>query len=166
VILDSLEFTREQLVELGFTGWSPARDIVRDDVPRGVQGVYLAMRDRRTSPSFLRTSSAGQHKRRDPTLPISELEKAWLPSTGIVYIGKAHLTSHSDLQRRVWSFVRHGRGRNAGHWGGRATWQLADGPELLIAWWVTERDARAVEKELLAAFVAKFGRLPYANLVS
>lgn len=162
----SLEFTRAALAEIGFTGWIPTRGLVRDDVPKGVQGVYLAMRDRSTPPRFPRTSAAGEHKRRDPTIPVAELERAWIPSTGVVYIGKAHLTSSSDLQRRVWSFVRQGRGHNAGHWGGRAAWQLADGKELLIAWWVTDRDPRKVEGELLATFVTNFGRLPFADLVS
>jgi hypothetical protein len=164
-MLGSLEFTRTALENLGFTGWIPARDLVRNDVPKGVQGVYLALRDRTTPLRFLRTNPSGWHKRRDPTISAAELESAWIPSTRVVYIGKANLTPRSDLQRRVWSFVRQGRGRNAGHWGGRAAWQLADGPELLIAWWPTQRDARAVERELLAAFVAKFGRLPFANLV-
>lgn len=44
--------------------------------------------------------------------------------------------------------------------------RLADGRELLIAWWVTDRDPRKVESELLATFVTNFGRLPFANLVS
>lgn len=166
MIPSSLEFTRAGLATIGFTGWILARDLVRDDVPKGVQGVYLAVRDLSTPPRFLRTSTAGEHKRRDPTIPVTELEKAWIPGTGVVYIGKAHLTSHSDLQRRVWNFVRQGRGHNAGHWGGRAAWQLADSGELLAAWWVTEEDPRKVESEFLATFVAKFGLLPFANLVS
>jgi hypothetical protein len=166
VTLSSLEFTPAALTKLGFAGWVPAREFVRDAVPKGVQGVYLAMRDRSTPPRFLPASAAGKHKSRDPTIPVTVLEAGWVPTTGLVYIGKAHLTSQSDLQRRVWSFVRQGRGHNAGHWGGRAAWQLADAEELLIAWWVTERDPRKVESELLALFVTQFGRLPFANLVS
>lgn len=82
-----------------------------------------------------------------------------------MYIGKANLTSRSDLRRRVWAYVRQGRGANAGHWGGRATWQLADWSDLLIAWMPTDRDPRTVEREMLGAFGRDHGKLPFANLV-
>ncbi len=159
------EFTRIELEKAGLMRWIAARDLTRGLIPAGVQGVYLAFREGAEPPPFLSTSAAGTHKGRDPTIPISELEHAWNPDCGVVYIGKAHLTATSDLQKRVWAFVRQGRGRKAGHWGGRSTWQLADGPEVLIAWMKTDDDAREVESQLLAAFIERYERLPFANMI-
>lgn len=127
---------------------------------------YLAFRDSDERASFLRQNPAGTHKGKDPTISVSELKRNWITDTHVVYIGKAHLTKTSDLRRRVWAFVRQGRGGKAGHWGGRATWQLADSPSLLIAWRATDRDPRVVEREMLAAFVDIYGRLPFANLTT
>jgi hypothetical protein len=157
-------FTRLELEHTGFEGWIPARDLCRETVPKGVGGVYIAYRAADEPPTFLPKSTAGTHKGRDPTIPIVDLQGAWVAESRVVYIGKAHATSTSDLQRRVWAFVRQGRGGRAGHWGGRATWQLVDGSNLLITWMATDRDPRAVEREMLAAFVKVHGKLPFANL--
>lgn len=158
-------FTHAGLEDVGFEGWIPARSLYRDVVPKGVGGVYLAYRAPNEPPTFLPRSSAGPHKGRNPTIPVGDLQRAWVPESQVVYIGKANLTPRSDLRRRVWAYVRQGRGATAGHWGGRATWQLADSSDLLIAWMATDRDPRAVEREMLAVFVKNHGRLPFANLV-
>lgn len=158
-------FTRAELEQVGFLGWTPAGGLTRNALPKGIQGVYIAYRRTADAPMFLSVSSAGMRRGRDPTIPIPDLVEAWIPECQVVYIGKAHLTATSDLQKRVWAFVRQGRGRNAGHWGGRATWQLADGQKLLVAWMETKRDPREVESELLTTFVKRNGRLPFANMV-
>ena len=158
-------FTRSDLERFGFEGWIPAADFHPDAVPTGVGGVYVAYRASNEPPIFLPTSSAGTRDGRDPTLPVEVLQRAWVLESHIVYIGKADLTPGSGLRKRVWAYVRQGRGRSAGHWGGRATWQLADGPDLLVAWMATDRDPRDVEREMLAAFLKDHGRLPFANLV-
>ncbi len=159
------EFTRIGLEKAGFKGWIAARDLVKALIPARVQGVYLAFREGAEPPTFLLTSAAGTHKGRDPTMAVPKLEEAWIRDSKVVYIGKAHQTASSDLQKRVWAFVRQGRGRKAGHWGGRSTWQLADGPEVLIAWMKTDDDAREIESQLLEAFVERYRRLPFANMI-
>ncbi len=159
-------FARGDLEQVGFLGWTPADELTRNALPKGAQGVYIAYRQTAKAPTFLSVSSAGMRKGRDPTIPIPDLFDAWVPESQVVYIGKADLTATSDLQKRVWAFVRQGRGRNAGHWGGRATWQLTDGQKLLVAWMETKRNPREVESEFLAAFVAAFDRLPFANMIA
>lgn len=158
-------FIRPELEEVGFEGWIPARNLQSVAVPKGVGGVYLAYRASNEPPTFLSESPAGTHKGRNPTLSVTDLERAWVPESRVVYIGKASLTPGSDLRRRAWAYVRQGRGASAGHWGGRATWRLADSSDLLLAWMATDRDPRAVEQEMLAAFLKNHGRLPFANLV-
>ncbi len=157
-------FTRLELEHAGFEGWRPTRNIRREEIPNGVGGVYIAYRVLDEPRTFLSENLARTHNGRDPTIKVADLRTAWVPGNRVVYIGKAHLTSTSDLRRRVWAFVRQGHGHKAGHRGGRATWQLADGLNLLIAWQVTDRDPRAVEHEVVAAFVRMHGKLPIANL--
>jgi hypothetical protein len=77
----------------------------------------------------------------------------------LVYIGKA-----ARLRTRLRQYRDHGQGKPVGHWGGRYIWQLSDSGELLVAWKVTNDAPRLVEKEMLAAFVDRYGQLPFANL--
>ena len=157
-------FTRRYLEEVGFEGWVVVREFSKQMVPLGKQGVYLVYRLASDPASFLTRSPAGTHKGRDPTVPVGSLVRRWIPEANVVYIGKAHLTQSSDLRRRVWAYIRQGRGGKAGHWGGRVAWQLADNQDLVVAWAETQRDPRTVEVELLSEFATRFGRLPFANL--
>ena len=83
----------------------------------------------------------------------------------MVYIGKAGgAGTQATLRRRLSAYVRHGAGARAAHWGGRAIWQLPDSAELGVAWRaLPSEDPRAVERAMLAAFVARYGRRPFAN---
>src|SRR3990170_1364373 len=47
--------------------------------------------------------------------------------------------------------------------GGRLLWQLAGNDEFTVAW-MLDLDPRARATELIRAFVAEFGSLPFANL--
>ena len=83
----------------------------------------------------------------------------WVPGAHVVYIGKAS----TSLQQRLTAYRRHGQGAPVGHWGGRLVWQVAN-PEYVVAWKVTEDEPREVERRMIAAFVAEYGRRPFANL--
>lgn len=151
----------------GFVGFSSVRELTAtrlSAVPE-LPGVYVVMREAAGPPVFLAASPAGHFKGRDPSLPTQELEHAWVAGSPVVYIGKAGGTgTDATLRERLRCFLSFGRGARAAHWGGRATWQLADAADLLIAWRPTAgEEPRDVERRLIADFVAKYGRRPVAN---
>lgn len=89
----------------------------------------------------------------------------------MVYIDTADYRSRrrpvEALRKRLWEFERFGAGEPMSHRGGRLIWQLADSPDLLVAWqkvtW--EETARAYERRLLSQFAKLHGgRRPFANL--
>ncbi len=71
--------------------------------------------------AFLDTNPGGRFKEQDPTVPIEVLSANWVPSSQVVYIGKANVAD-----RRLRQFARFGAGERIGHWGGRYIWQLLD----------------------------------------
>ena len=41
-------FTRADLEQVGFLGWTPADELTRNALPKGTQGVYIAYRRERS----------------------------------------------------------------------------------------------------------------------
>lgn len=123
-------------------------------------GVYIVVRDSDNSPEFLATGTGGFFKGKNPNVGLEELESNYVAGSKVVYIGKA-----TNLKKRVGQLLRFGAGSAVGHWGGRYLWQLADSDNLLIAWKTTPiNDPRAEEIKMLEEFVARHGKLPFANL--
>lgn len=69
-----MKWTREGLVEAGFNGFIPSRDLPTSPVPRG-QGVYAILRDGTEPPTFLYQSPAGWFKGKDPSVGMPTLPK-------------------------------------------------------------------------------------------
>ena len=134
------------------------RDFTKELIPSARPGVYTLFRESEDPPVFLARSPAGRHNGKDPTEDVNILRSKWVDTAQVIYIGKADLRwgrgprPSTDLRKRVDNYVRHGRGRNAGHWGGRYARQVADSADLEVAWMVTQGDPRAMEKRLLEDF--------------
>ncbi|RKX41032.1 MAG: hypothetical protein DRP64_11815 [Verrucomicrobia bacterium] len=129
--------------------------------------MYVVLRESMNSPEFLKTSTAGWPKDRDPSVTIKQLRKSWVPDTPVLYIGKAGGAKFkSTLRTRLSAYLRHGAGRRAAHWGGRYIWQLADSERLLFAWKATlPEEPRDVERGLILGFESGYGARPFANRV-
>ena len=158
----------ESLIELGFGGFMPVRDLRASglaEVPR-VPGVYALVRSSDDLPVFESVSAGGHFKGKDPTVPVVELLGEWVHGSRIVYIGKAGGPGgRATLRSRLKQYLDFGAGRPIGHWGGRLVWQLRDAEDLLVGWLATaNRSPVDVECNLIAAFRAEHGRLPFANL--
>ncbi|MFZ0120682.1 MAG: hypothetical protein WAN20_17280 [Pseudonocardiaceae bacterium] len=153
-----MDWSRDALMRRGFTGFVPFAELPSADVPTA-PGIYVVLRPVSVEPTVLETSPAGWFKGRDPSVAVEELRSAWVPSSEVLYIGKA-----GDLRRRLNEYRRHGVGRRVGHWGGRYIWQLADSDLLLVAWQLTPcRNPAEVESRLIAEFVTSYGQRPFAN---
>jgi hypothetical protein len=166
-------FDRTGLEASGFVGFVPVSQLREEryaSVPRKIDGrfvggIYLAWRGTIVPPHFLARNPGGPY-RRDPTLPIDELEDRWVPGSQVIYIGKTDATPAGNcLHKRVRAYLRYGAGHRIGHEGGFPTWQLADSADLLIAWRVLTPDTRplGVEQAMRAAHRAIYGKVPFAN---
>ena len=156
----------EGLKAAGFAGFVRFTDLPRADVPNA-SGVYVVVRPDATPPIFIESSVAGWFKGKDPTVSLEKLTAKWIPTTNVLYIGKADLgkTGNRSIRKRLDEYRRHGAGEPVGHWGGRYLWQLSGSADLLVCWKeAPPTKAEDMESELIADFMSQFGVLPFANL--
>ncbi|RXZ72793.1 hypothetical protein [Agromyces albus] len=157
-----IEWTRAGFERLGFVGWKTFGALESRDLPPR-HGVYVVVREPGPRPVFLVESVGGLHKRKALTVGVDVLETAWGDNAEVVYVGKAG--GKHGLRDRLWDYARQGRGRSAGHAGGRFVWQLPSSEALLVGWRATEDlDVGDVEEALLALHIEQFGRRPFANM--
>ena len=126
------------------------------------KGVYMVVRPVKERPKFLEVGTGGYFKGKNPNVTISELEANWVEDTCVIYIGKANF-----LCKRIGQYLRFGRGKSIGHWGGRLIWQLNDADELLFCWKELQEDddPNAVETSLIEEFKSQYMNCrPFANL--
>lgn len=156
------------LKENGFTGFKSVQELWMDSssIPKS-KGVYLVINPTHQKPQFISPGVGGFFKGKDPNVSMTELQKNHVLNSQVVYIGKAGSTAgQATLNSRLRQYLRFGQTKNVGHWGGRYIWQLKNHSTLLFCWKPTpNEDPRALEKELLAAYVTQFGTRPFANLV-
>lgn len=162
-----MQFTTRGLKDDGFLGFRPLKDLDAMRVPRGT-GIFAVLRPDAFQPAFLKKSTAGVFKKKDPSLPEPDLHAAWVDNAAVLYLGKAGPGSKGNrgLRRQIQEFLDFGEGKPPGHWDGRLVWQLKDAGTLLVAW--KEMPAGTLnqaEADYHTAFVEEYGKLPYANLV-
>jgi hypothetical protein len=153
-------FAAAALRSQGFIGFKTVSELQAtrcDAVPRE-PGVYVVIRESREAASWLRKSSGGWFKQKDPTVPAATLAVNWVDGTDLLYIGKA-----DQLQRRLRQYMDFGAGKPIGHWGGRLIWQVDGSKEFVVAWAVDPEPLRR-EAKLFQTFVDEFGAMPFANL--
>jgi hypothetical protein len=144
----------------GFTGFKKMGDLFQDNstIP-SAPGVYMVL-NLDGDPVFLAKGTGGYFKEKEPNVTVSELKSNWVDDTMVVYIGKAN-----DLKSRLKQYFNFGQGKNAPHYGGRYIWQLGNSRDLIICWKITPtEEPRQVEFQLIQAFIAAYGKRPYANL--
>jgi hypothetical protein len=153
---DMEDWTVDWLKSIGFEGFVALRS-VGTSVP-SAPGTYVVLSDGTADPSFAAVSQGGWFKGRNPAVAVDQLASKWVHGAQVVYIGQG-----SNLRRRISQLARFGLGHPVGHWGGRYLWQLDDCADLTIAWRRDDEPTQA-ETALLSRFVARHGRLPFANL--
>lgn len=157
-----MNFKKQNDIEsAGFVGFKPIKDMKNGgckDLP-DAPGVYMIIRKNSAEPHFLSVGSGGHFKDEDPNVPEDVLKINWVGNTCVMYIGKA-----TRLKSRISQYMRFGKGKNVGHWGGRLIWQLSDADELLVAWKPVTEDPRIVEAALINEFKTAYSKLPFANL--
>jgi len=160
--LDSIDALRAA----GFEGFATVADLARSgclEVPVA-RGVYVIVREPADPPRIMPSSMAGRYRNENPSVKPDVLEAKWVPGAVVLYVAAADGTGvRNQLQQRIKRSIRFGGGAAIGAAGGRYVWQLADHRKLVFAWRLTE-EAPALAARMLAAFEARFGALPFANL--
>jgi hypothetical protein len=155
------------ITQMGFEGFETFEVLQKTKLKNVPEkpGVYMVIRDKPDSPVFLHKSRAGLYKGSDPSLPISELKRAWVVNALVLYIGKAGGTDISQtLRKRLSKYVRTGYRKNSARWGGRLIWQLVESTTFQVCWKCTSaQEPEDAEGELLRNFIEKYGKKPFAN---
>lgn len=164
---EGMQFDRKGLKLEGFSGFRPIDKLDAMRIPQGT-GLFAVLAPEGFQPRFLRKSTAGVFKRKDPSLPEAALAAEWVDSAAVLYLGKAGPGSKGNrgLRRQIQEFLDFGQGKPPGHWDGRLVWQLAETERLLIAWKeLPAEQLSKAEADCHSAFIEGYGKLPYANLV-
>lgn len=155
-----------EIKQEGFEGFKTKGELFNDSscIPK-VNGVYIVL-FQNTTPSFLEVGTGGFFKGKNPNISLETLQKNWVDSAKVVYIGKAGSNNgNATLHSRLNQYLKFGQGKNIGHWGGRLIWQLKNSSDLVVCWKkLPTEEPREVEGALIQSFIKQFGKRPFANL--
>ncbi len=158
--------TRASLEAAGFVGFSAVATLQLDRCERVPieRGVYVVVRDPSHPLGFRAKSPAGPYRGVDPTRSLEALTERWVEGASVMYIGVAPGSGvRALLQQCIKRTVRFGGGAAIAHPGGAALWQLEGSTQLRFAWKVVDGDPRPLAETLIAEFVARHGRGPFAQ---
>jgi len=167
-------FSKDNLLSMGFVGFIRLKDIENDyNIFPDCKGLYIIYIDDDQDISFCNPGTGGFFKGKDPNATIEELNRNWVKDANVLYIGRAGGTANngrvynSTLRIRIMQYIKFGKGKNIGHWGGRHIWQIKEGDALMIAYKILDEDNPVIEEqELIDEFKSHYnGRLPFANLI-
>lgn len=158
-------WSRRGLEDAGYVGFCRF-GALRESRPPKDPGIYVLLREVEAAPVFLERSLAT--KRESFTVDAPLLEREWVPDAQVVYIGMATAGDRQDgIHRRLKQYRRTGDGRAVNHGGGVWIFQLADAMDLKVCWKAAPDADNGfiveLEHALLADFVHRYGRLPFAN---
>jgi hypothetical protein len=171
-----MEFdSKEALVENGFIGFKTISELRQSECGEVYQkrGIYLVVLPDLMTPRFLPVSTGGRY-RNDPTVEVEKLSTRWVTGTRVLYIGKVGKlddervssgTPERTLRKRLWEYIRFGRGDKVVHHGGRYIWQLANSDDLQVCWkHIPDEEPKVVERRLIAEFKKVYRKHPFANI--
>jgi len=157
----------------GFSGFKKVGDLFLNSssIPNE-RGNYLVLYLGGKRPEFIAKGVGGLFKGKNPNVSISELESSWVDETIVIYVGqaggiRAGKWSNSTLNDRISTYMKFGKGRNIGHFGGRYIWQIKNHRDLVLCWkpWPNKsKDPKQVEGEWIQEFKNIYGKRPFANL--
>ena len=129
-----------------------------------IAGIYLILRESNCAPEFLKKSTGGAFKKRDPSCLPEFVRNNWVQGAHVMYVGKA--AGRKGLRQRLNDLITFGYGKAVGHWGGRLLWHLPEKEKLLVRWRTcSAEEAEDAETKTIGRFKAtNGGRRPYANL--
>jgi hypothetical protein len=156
-----------KIEEQGFIGFKTVHQLWSDHsaIPNE-KGIYLVITPDPAKNLFLNQGVGGFHKNRNPNIDLNRLGQRWVSDSLVLYIGQAGGNgSSSTLKKRLKQYLDFGKGKPVGHYGGRFIWQLANHPDLIIAWKNIEgKDTRDEEKRYIHEFESFYGVLPFSNI--
>lgn len=157
---------RIDLEALGFAGFLSVDALDQRTVIPESPGIYCILWPETGKPEFVAEGTGGKFKGIDPNVPISRLTANWVEGSSILYIGKAAggKSGKRGIRKRLSEYLDFGEGLPVGHKGGRFIWQIRDSGRLLVCWKPMSSSPEILETEMLQAFTAEHGRLPFANL--
>lgn len=129
-----------------------------EEVP-ATPGVYFVLANKDFPPDFLKEGTGGRFKGKNPNVDIERLRDKWVIGAEVLYIGQSR-----NLRQRIKQYISFGFGKPVSHMGGRYIWQLRDAMAGLGVCWEEDGNSRAREREEVAKFEDRYGRLPFANL--
>jgi hypothetical protein len=167
-------FSKDNLLSMGFVGFIRLKDIENDyNIFPDCKGLYIIYIDDNQDIGFYNPGTGGLFKGKDPNVTIEELNRKWVKDANVLYIGRAGGTAkngrvyNSTLRTRIMQYLKFGKGKNIGHWGGRHIWQIKESDTLMIAYKILDEGNPVIEEqELINEFKSHYnGRLPFANLI-
>lgn len=128
-------------------------------------GIYVITFASVDEPRFLKESTGGWFKGKNPSYSPDVVERNWVKGTSVVYVGMTR--ARKGLRGRICQLLDFGSGKRVGHRGGRLLWHLQDSGQLLVRWRTcAASETDWAESAVISCFKAIHDdKRPYANML-